>query len=90
MLINGKCLIIDAEVTYTFFDDFTDPTDIRGLIVRGVFPAVFPNVIFREGTPQWLIDRFQRGDWLDFAGTPYNINDHWKTKLSGIIKRAGQ
>ncbi len=92
--INGKCLIIDAEVTYTFFDDFTDPASIRQRndwiqntfypLLRGIVPVI------PEDMPEILKFHFERGDITEFGGTPYEIHGGWKTKLSAIIKRTGQ
>lgn len=82
--INGKCLIIEAEVVYTFFDDFTDPLDIRE-----INDAIQNNVI-PEGAPDWLKIQLQRGGWTDFGGTPYLINGTWETSLSAVVKRKNQ
>ena len=89
--INGKCLIIDAEVTYTFFDDFTDPADIREVnewFQKDVYPNVeefFP--ILPDDVPEFIRFHFEKGDWTELKGTPYFIHGKWKTKLSAIVKR---
>lgn len=93
--INGKCLIIIAEVTYTFFDDFTDILSIRELnekfqaegypYLSKKFPLAVPKDI-----PESIRFHFEKGDWTELKGTPYFINGTWKTKLSAIIKRDRQ
>ena len=77
----GECLIIDAEVEYTFFDDFTDPVDLR----EG--NDHIQDIYIPQGFPPVLKQRFKRGDWTELGGTPYHIHGNWKTKLSGIVKR---
>lgn len=92
--INGKCLIIDAEVTYTFFDDFTDPLDIREAndwIQNTFYPFLSGKIPFiPKSMPEILRLYFERGDITEAGGTPYHIRGQWKTKLSAILKRAGQ
>jgi peptidoglycan hydrolase-like protein with peptidoglycan-binding domain len=93
--INGKCIIIDAEVSYKFSDDFTDPANIRELnekFQKRGYPYLYENLplVIPESMPEWLRFHFEKGDWTELRGTPYLINASWKTKLSGIIKRAGK
>ncbi|MCB1529748.1 MAG: peptidoglycan-binding protein [Rhodospirillales bacterium] len=93
--INGKCLIIDAEVTYTFFDDFTDPASIRELnkkFQKKGYPYLYETLplVIPENMPEWLRLHFEKGDWTELRGTPYFIHGKWKTKLSSTIKRVGQ
>ncbi len=92
--INGKCLIIDAEVTYTFFDDFTDPLDIREAndwIQNKFYPFLLGKIPFiPKDMPEIIRIHFERGDITEFGGTSYEIHGQWKTKLSSIIKRRSQ
>jgi len=92
--INEKCLIIDAEVTYTFFDDFTDPADIREVndwIQKTFYPFLSGRIPFiPKDMPEVLRVHFERGDITEFGGTPYHIHGSWKTKLSAVVKRASQ
>ncbi len=74
--ISGKCLIIDAEVTYNFSDTFTDILDIR------------ENVIKEIGTSDPNHPAFDDYRWTEFWGTYFDITDTWTTKMSGIIKSA--
>jgi hypothetical protein len=95
VIIRSKCLIIDAEISYKFSDDFTDPANIREFYekfqkkgypyLRDTLPLIAP-----DNMPEWLRLHFEKGDWTELQGTPYLINASWKTKLSGIIKRTVQ
>lgn len=92
--INGKCLTINAEVTYTFFDDFTDPLDIREAndwIQNTFYPFLSGRIPFiPKDMPEVLRIHFERGGITEAGGMPYHINGQWKTKLSAIVKRSGQ
>lgn len=73
--ISGKCLIIDAEVTYNFSDTFTDILSIREKVIKEI------------GTSDPNHPAFDKYRWTEFGGTYFDITDTWTTKMSGIVKR---
>ena len=90
---NRKCLILDAEVSYKFSDDFTDPANIREFnekFQKKGYPNLHESLplLIPENMPEWLRLHFEKGDWTELQGTPYLIKANWKTKLSGIIKKS--
>lgn len=94
VFINGKCLVVDAEVVYTFFDDFTDPLSIRQRYewVQNVLYPLLRSVapFIPEDMPEILKFHFERGDITEGGGTPYQIHGSWKTKLSAVVKKTDQ
>jgi SPP1 gp7 family putative phage head morphogenesis protein len=76
--ISGKCLIIDAEVTYNFSDTFTDILSIRQKYIEEI------------GTSDPNHPAFDDYRWTEFGGTYFDITGSWTTKMSGIIKRANK
>ena len=79
---SGRCLIIDATVTYNFSDVFTDPAELRDKILRN-----WPSGKLIIGTSDPDHPLFDEYKWTEFGGTYYSITDTWQNKLSGIIKR---
>lgn len=72
--INGNNLIIDAVVTYTFKDTFTDPLSKRQ-----------NNSEIKTSDPKHPL--FEDNKWTEFGGTYFDITGEWKTKISGSIHR---
>lgn len=77
---NGRCLIIDAEVTYNFSDVFTDPAELRDKVLRN------PDLSLIIGTSDPNHPLFDKYKWTELGGTYFDITDTWQNKLSGIIK----
>lgn len=72
---NGNILNIDAEVTYTYYDEITDPFDLREAVSKHHRIYELPNTWY-SGLALSMTDLY---------GSAYSVNDSWKTKLSGSI-----
>ncbi len=73
---NGNILTLNAEVTYTYSDEITDPVNIREAIRGHHRIHELPNAWW-GGAELFVTDLF--------LGRAYAVNGVWKTKLSGSI-----
>ncbi len=73
---DGNILTLDAEVTYTYSDEITDPIDIREAIRGHHRIHELPNAWW-GGAELFVTDLF--------FGRAYAVNGTWKTQLSGSI-----
>lgn len=73
---NDDILTLDAEVTYIYSDEITDPIDIREAIRGHHRIHELPNTWW-GGAELFVTDLF--------LGRAYAVNGTWKTKLSGSI-----
>ncbi len=74
---DGDTVSIDAEVQYTYYDEFTDPADIRQLFIG-------PHNL-SDLEPNWYTALGVTISEIAF-GRMYPITGSWKTKLTGSVK----
>lgn len=67
---NGNILSLEAEVTYSYSDEITDPGDFREVLL---------------GTSSTKHPQFEDYEFTEFGGTAYPVTGGWKTKLTGSI-----
>ncbi len=67
---DGDILYIKATVQYSYFDEITDPIDIRQ---------------HKLGTSSTFHPEFENYRWTEFGGTPYPVTGKWETELTGSI-----
>jgi hypothetical protein len=73
---NGNIVSIEAEVTYTYSDEITDPLSIRQAIRGHHRIHELPNS-WLGGAELFVTDLF--------LGRAYAVNGAWKTRLAGSI-----
>lgn len=70
---NGNILSIEATVDYEYYDEFTDPGNIRELT-----PFV------GSSDPKEAYDWYVK--LTDFGGTYFIITDRWTTRMTGSVQ----
>ena len=63
--------ILQRELDYRFYDDFTDPFSIREKLLENS-QSESESELFNNLT--------------EFGGTAYDINGEWATRISGILE----
>jgi hypothetical protein len=68
---NGNILTVKAIVDYEYYDDFTDPLNVR--------EKVFPRDSDRQQAPEWWVK------FTDLYNDAFIISGKWQTLLTGTV-----